>query len=164
MARYVNELKLLYEPNSTFEAIKQYLEAEGFKYMNYKGEMVFKKGKGVLVAPTFIKVSFSDRTVRVESWLKYALLPGVYVGELGWDGFVGCAAKGTMKRCVPWIEKMLGNVPVNAPAAYVQPQIPQQTAPVAAGQPATAVKFCPGCGKPVNPEGKFCTACGKQIR
>ena len=167
MPRYVNDLKLLYEPNSTFQAIHDYLIREGFEYINFEGEQVFKKGKGWITAPTLIKVTFGPQTVRVESWMKYAILPGVYAGELGWDGFVGSLAKGTMKRCTRQIEAMLGNQPAQAPAAYgqmpmqppAQPAAPVQYAPPA--QPAAAA-VCPNCGTPINPGVRFCPTCGRQ--
>lgn len=156
MARYVKDLALQYDPNTSFAAIQQYLASEGFEYITYEGENVFKKGKGVFVAPTFIKVTFGTSSVRVESWLKYALLPGVYVGEIGMEGFVGFAVKGTMKRCVARIEQMLGGVPANwQNTAYVQPQTP----PVQNAAPT----FCPGCGSQHQAGQAFCANCGSSM-
>lgn len=191
MARYVHELKLLYEPNSTFKAIHDYLISEKFEYLNFEGEMVFKKGDGWVMAPTFIKVTFGQEIVRVESWIKYAILPGVFAGELGWDGFVGCAGKGTMKRCTRQIESMLGNVSVSAPGdytpgktmpapapnyapapapAYTQPAAPTpvyaaapEPTPAPTDAQTAAPKFCPGCGNPTTAGNRFCAVCGQQL-
>lgn len=168
MPRYVNDLQLLYEPNSTFRAIHDYLIREGFEYINFEGEQVFKKGKGWIAAPTLIKVTFGPQTVRVESWMKYAILPGVYAGELGWDGFVGCLAKGTMKRCTRQVEAMLGNQPAQPSVAYgympMQPHA-QPAAPVQSVAPVqyAAAGVCPGCGSPITPDVRFCATCGRQI-
>ena len=107
MARYYNDIPFSGDPNKTFESVKTYLEGTGFEYIDYAGEYVFKKGKGVLVAPTFVKVSFFGAIARVEAWIKYALLPGVYVGEIGMEGFVGAAVKGTMKKAVAQVEQMI---------------------------------------------------------
>lgn len=79
----------------------------GSHMSNIKMKMYFKKGIGALTAPTFVKVSFYAQTVQVEAWLKYAILPGVFVGEIGMTGFIGCAVKGAMKNAVHQIEGML---------------------------------------------------------
>lgn len=107
MARYCNRLPFYGDPQMAFNQIYQMLTASGFKYIQYQNENVFRKGTGTLTAPTFVKVTFYGQTVQVEAWLKYALFPGVFVGELGMTGFVGCAVKGTMKNAVRQIEGML---------------------------------------------------------
>lgn len=109
MARYVNEVQLRCEPLEGFRKVRAYLENEGFQYVTYKGENVFQKGIGFWMAPTFIKVTFGTTSARVEAWIKYALLPGVFLGEMGMEGSLGVAAKGKMKRCVPVIEQMLSS-------------------------------------------------------
>ena len=48
-----------------------------------------------------------DNLRAFEAWMKFALFPGVFVGELGMIGFVGFAVKGTMKNAVHQIESML---------------------------------------------------------
>ena len=120
MARYVRDLPLMEDPNSSFAAIYQYLTQEGFVYEAYKGEQVFRKGSGWVSCPTFIKVSYAPNMVRLEAWIKYAILPGVYAGEMGMEGFVGSLAKGTMRRCTAWVEQRLGGGV--QPMAVPQPQ------------------------------------------
>lgn len=83
------------------------LTASGFQYVQYQNENVFQKGTGLLTGLTFVKVSFYGQFVQVEAWMKFALFPGVFVGELGMTGFVGFAVKGTMKNAVHQIESML---------------------------------------------------------
>lgn len=119
-----------------FYEIKAYLEYEGFEYVNYKGEYVFQKGEGWVTAPTFVKISINGDTLQLETWLKYAILPSVFVGEIGLKGFMGAAVKGTMKRVianVPGIvAKYSGMQPQFSPAVPVapaQPQMQYQTAP-----------------------------------
>lgn len=98
-----------------FYEIKAYLEYEGFEYVNYKGEYVFQKGEGWVTAPTFVKISINGDTLQLETWLKYAILPSVFVGEIGLKGFIGAAVKGTMKR-------VIANVPgIVVKYAMVQP-------------------------------------------
>ena len=107
MARYVNDIPFGGEPSQIFDEAKRTLEQMGFEYVDYAGEYVFKKGKGVFVAPTFVKLSFIGGIARVEAWIKYVLLPGVYVGELGMEGFTGAAVKGTMKKAVAKVEDIV---------------------------------------------------------
>lgn len=97
MGRYIKDFHV----NANFQvvhvAVNQYLLSEGYVYINYDGENVYKKGKGALSSPTFFKFSYCNNTVIMETWMKYAFFPGVYVGELGVNGFVGCAAR-TMEK------------------------------------------------------------------
>ena len=125
MARYVRDLPLLEDPNSSFAAIYQYLTQDGFVYETYKGEQVFRKGFGWVSCPTFIKVTYAPNMVRLEAWIKYAVLPGVYAGEMGMEGFVGALAKGTMRRCAAWVEQRLGG----GAAAYPQQAYGYQSLP-----------------------------------
>lgn len=121
MARYVKDYTHYADPQASFEAVQQYLTAEGYEYLVFEGENVFKKGKGLLVAPRFIKVSFFQDVVRIEAWMKYALLPGVYCGEIGLTGFVGSAGRAPLENVVQNLERMFieaGSVPVQA--AYAQ--------------------------------------------
>lgn len=108
-----------------FNEIKNYLEYEGFQYVEYKGESVFQKGEGWIVAPTFVKVGFNGNLIQLETWLKYPLLPGVFIGEIGLEGFVGAAVKGTMKRAVATIPTIVARYPLiqapqpNYPNSYI---------------------------------------------
>ena len=107
MARYVNILPLQAPPEALFNAIHAYLTSEGYEYRQYKNENVFKKGMGLMAGPSFIKVSFSQNTVMVEAWMKFALLPGVYMGEMDLTGFTGAAVKGPLKKRVAQVEAMI---------------------------------------------------------
>ena len=92
--------------------------------MTFEGENVFKKGNGWVTAPQLIKVSYGPDRVRLEGWIKYAALPGVFIGELGWNGFVGCAGKGPMKRAFTDVERMLGgNYTALCPARDTEPHL-----------------------------------------
>ncbi len=136
MARYVKDYTHYADPQASFEAVQQYLTSEGYEYIEYNGENVFKKGHGLLVAPRFIKVSFYQGAVRIEAWMKYALLPGVYCGEIGLTGFFGSAVRGPLEDVVANLERMFvnsGSVPIQG--AYtpqggygMQTPTPQQDA------------------------------------
>ncbi|OJU13314.1 MAG: hypothetical protein BGN88_09205 [Clostridiales bacterium 43-6] len=107
MARYVNHFPLNKDPQTLTQMVGDYLTSEGFEYTVFKGETVWKKGKGLLTAPQFVKLGFIGDGVVVEAWLKYALFPGVYVGEMGITGFFGVAMKVILKARVKSIEQII---------------------------------------------------------
>lgn len=185
MARYIKDFQTYIDPQTVHSAVNQYLQSEGYEYINYDGENVFKKGQGVWANPTFFKFSYSGNMVRMETWMKYAFFPGVYVGELGVTGFVGSAVKGPWKRRITNLEGILSNMA--AQTTYYPPSSVQNTAtrfednetqllndndsfeetcimnenkstPVVASAPV----FCNGCGNQL-PEGTlFCSVCGQK--
>ncbi len=179
MARYVKEYRQKDDPQVSFQLISQYLIGQGFKYKNYKGEDLFQKGNGWLVAPSFVKITYGPGTVRFETWISGAILPGVFAGEYGYDGFVGCAVKGTIKSVGQQMDFLLGG-PAYAltvgqdikpgqpltPVAYSVP-IPgtvQQPQPIAQNVVApTGVWYCSKCGTRVAPGTNFCNNCGNRV-
>lgn len=65
------------------------------------GNSIGKKGVGLLTAPQFLKLSVNnDGSYVLEAWIKFAILPGVYVGEMGTKGFVGALPKQLLKERV----------------------------------------------------------------
>ncbi len=109
MARYIKELSVNKSPEQIQAIANQFFDDEGFKQVTYKGEQVRKKGMGITVGPQYITVKESSGTVKVEAWIKFALLPGVYLGEMGLDGFVGAIPKKLLKGKVARLEQMLTN-------------------------------------------------------
>lgn len=107
MARYVNQLPLTKEPQILTQMIGNYLTKEGFVNKTYHGELVWQKGIGLAVAPQFIKFDFTENSVIVEAWLKYAILPGVYLGEQNLKGIFGIAVKSILKTRVKSVETII---------------------------------------------------------
>lgn len=113
MARYVKQLPMAYHPQDLANWTHQYLLNSGFQYKEKNGEKIYQKGMGLLTAPQFIKVSFYDNMAQVEAWIKFALLPGVYVGEMGLEGVFGGIPKVSLKKTVNYIESaILGQLSV----------------------------------------------------
>ncbi|MBO4288567.1 MAG: hypothetical protein J5865_00510 [Lachnospiraceae bacterium] len=123
MPRYISEFQTNVPAQYTFDAFNQYLSSEGYEYTNFKNEPVFKKGKGLATGPTFVKLTISDDLiVRIEAWCKYAILPGIYAGEMGLDGAAGVAIKKPLKQRIIYLENMLmqaGAVPLAAQPSFV---------------------------------------------
>lgn len=107
MSRYHNEF-ISSKSDSQLQIIADdYFSKEGFKLINYKGQMVFKKGVGFLTAPQYIRLSFQNSNVVLEAFLKYPILIGVYVGEMGLKGFFAAVPKGLLKSKVATLESLL---------------------------------------------------------
>jgi hypothetical protein len=108
MPRYSHEWSVDKNADQIAQITAQCLSAEGFKLTNINGEEVWKKGNGILAAPQFVAVKNSGNgTVLVEAWIKFAILPFVYGGEMDLSGFVGAVPKAFLKDRVNKLERML---------------------------------------------------------
>ena len=162
MPRYVSEFSMVYDANGLFAAVEQYLRSEGYEYTQFERENVFKKGMGLATGPTFFRFFVHNGNLRLEAWLKFAILPGVYAGEMDLEGVMGCAMKAVLRGRVQHIENMIMQfggrplLPAYVPPQPCQPQQPvqpQSSAPAFCGRCGTklpvGVAFCPGCGSAV---------------
>ena len=91
--------------------IGQYLTQEGFSLVMYKGEYVWKKGMGFFAAPQYVKAACQNGWVYLEAWLRFAILPGVYVGEMGLTGFFAALPKKMLRDRVNMLATLLGQPP-----------------------------------------------------
>ncbi len=182
MPRYIRDVQITIEPQAMHNIISNYLQSEGYEYTEFYGENVFKKGKGIMTGPTIFKFSYSGNMVRMETWMKYAVLPGVYCGEIDFTGFVGAAVKGPWKKRTQQIESILfhysqpsaqtpnynANVQYYNEALYqnnttVNDTVPNQSAQYAqATQRATV--YCTNCGAQIPNDSAFCTFCGQSVQ
>ena len=133
MPRYHNEFKFSNPIHpQLFADIHQYMLSEGYEYRNFEGENVYKKGKGFSLGPTFLKIMADQDRIVVEAWIKFAVVPGVYAGEMGIDGVFGAVPKSMLSGRVRNVERMItsnGGVATGAtvPAPGAAPQPQQQT-------------------------------------
>lgn len=133
MARYIVDFETSKPDDMIRYITEDFFSKEGFTLVDFKGEVVWKKGTGLMTAPQFVKVSSLSGRVHLEAWMKNAILPGVYVGEMGLDGAYGWAVKKVLKDRVNTLTALLLQ---GAPTAAAVP------APVMAGPPAPgAVSF-----------------------
>lgn len=107
MARYVKTFNLNAPIETVFADVKRFLDSEKFIETFYNNEKVFQKGNGWLTNPTFFKFSYENNTLKFEGWMQYAIAPGVFLGELGTTGFVGCLLKGPFKKRINLIEEII---------------------------------------------------------
>ena len=194
MGRYHNEFKFnngIHE--QIFSDIHTYLLQEGYEYRNFEGEDVYKKGKGIATGPTFIKIMADSNIMVVEAWIKFAVVPGVYVGESGIEGSYGAIPKSALANRVRYIESIIFNnggiaigasknapqTPPTQPVAPPAPKAPEYPKPNNAQQPAPqprpvqqpmqAAPQPQPVQQPAQPAPqttysyKFCTQCGTRM-
>lgn len=105
MARYKNRIPTDRHPDDLFDDIEDYLVENGFTCYD-EDENVWKKGMGWLTGPQFIQFDVRRGELRLQAWIKFALLPGVYFGEMGITGFFGFIPKRMLKARVDEIERL----------------------------------------------------------
>lgn len=129
---------------------EDYLKKEGFKPVLYKGEWMWKKGEGFLTAPQYVKIAYGAGVVHVEAFLRYAILPGVFVGEMGLNGAWGFLVKDMLRAKVDGLVRLLYQpmpgepVSAAAPPPPGTPVDPRAAAVPAAGAPIPAAAAWPG--------------------
>jgi hypothetical protein len=107
MARYINTIETTKDMNTARFVAEDFFSKEGFVKINYKGEEVWKKGIGLLTTPQFFKVTYAEGKVYLQAWLKYAILPGVYLGEMGITGAFAFAIKKVLASRVKTLEALI---------------------------------------------------------
>lgn len=105
MSRYVHDLETHKAKDEVTKITEEYLEKEGFKKTTYKGEECWKKGMGVLTGPQYVKVEPAEGKVHIEGWIQFAVLPGVYVGEMDTSGALAIIPKRKLKGRIEELEK-----------------------------------------------------------
>ncbi len=108
MARFSYDFSTQYSPEQVNTFLNDFAQKEGFKFTERKSEQLLQKGSGLMTGPQFIKVLFQPGQVHLEAWIKFALLPGVYVGELGLKGLFGGLPKKLLRDRVINIIRGLG--------------------------------------------------------
>lgn len=186
MARYTRTFRVNANLRTVHADVDHYLLSEGYECINYDGEEVYKKGQGFWGSPTFFKISYCNNIVKMETWMKYALLPGVYIGEIGVTGFVGWAVKGPWKKRITDIENILLIYTMQHSEGY--PSTPSQNNHVSINNNETQMinddyvyeemgatnenkvktaeaekpVFCNECGSQLPQAAQFCPACGRK--
>lgn len=107
MARTTVALKLnTVSIDEVIRVINSVMVKNGFENKIVRGEDVWTKGDGVIVAMSCIAYSFTETEVVIQAWLRDALL-----GESDLSGsFIGRLPKEQMKKMIQEIRIMLQNV------------------------------------------------------
>jgi hypothetical protein len=107
LSRYVNDIATSKSDEEVERVSLEYLAREGFEKTTYGHETAWKKGHGLLAGPQYVKTAAADGRVHIEAWIKFALLPGVYVGETGTEGKAAAIPKRKLRQRVEEIEKLV---------------------------------------------------------
>ena len=85
MSRYTNDLPLNKPVDFVQFMMNDYLSKNGFSTAEWKGQPVYRAGDPMLEGYKFMTWSYINGVLHVEAWLK-----GLFGGEMGLTGFVGC--------------------------------------------------------------------------
>ena len=87
--RFITDIPIEHSGYQINKIIEQFMKTEGFRQTRYKGEPIFKKGRGFLAAPKCIKIEVRPGSVHIEAFVIMYLLrgfPNIRIGELNLDG------------------------------------------------------------------------------
>jgi hypothetical protein len=118
---------------------------------------------GVIYAANVAYSAFSA----VYYCLSYPLPSGTILGPL--ETAFGILYSASVMGCsLSGIAGILGIISLIFAIVFVAkagfPALARVEAPPPAGMPAKELRYCPGCGSPVDPEDVYCGKCGKKLR
>lgn len=175
MAKYFNRFITNLSPEQAGAVIDNFYTVNKFKPYKYMGESWMKLGKGFLAGPQVMRVFVQGNVVTIEAFVRYALLPGVYVGEIELDNsFFLTVPKTALKAKISNLEMQLG---FNPAFQYQQmggqytnmqmPNVPQynnyQNTNNLPNDNQVQAKLCPKCGRETKAESAFCMYCGNKF-
>lgn len=154
MGRFIRQVQTALPPQQAVAVINNFYAANGFSQYNYNNELWFKKG-GVFLGPRVMRALVYGNTIIIEGFVRYAILPGVYVGEIGDDGFVGAIPQSKLKKNIADLTAQLGSANIGG---YAQQNVQYRQAV------EIPHMFCPACGNAVDGGSVFCPNCGNKLR
>lgn len=107
MARYVREVQINQPEDFVNFMVNDFLTKHGFKYVEFKGEMIYRAGGGLIEIPKFFIWNYQNGVIHVEAWTRNVWLPGVYGRENALKGYMGCVPKGAYKSDVEQLLSLL---------------------------------------------------------
>ena len=113
MARFIQHFISPLSEKEVVEGFFAFARKEGFEPHTEDGESCWKKGVGVATAPQFLKLSRGNGDYVLEAWIKFAVVPGVYAGEMDLNDFTGAIPKKKLKsRVNAYLKSVQAQVPV----------------------------------------------------
>jgi hypothetical protein len=107
MARQVVDVPTSKSQAEVEQVVTSFMTSEGFTRARYGRYEVWKKGHGFSM-PQFLTADAVDGKVHIEAWLKYPILPGVYVGgELDTGSGIGFVMRKKLRDRVERLEGLL---------------------------------------------------------
>lgn len=163
MSRYVKDYTINIEAEELLEELETYIISEGYTTTEYDGQLIYKKSSGAMNSPSYIKIRCEDTLLRIQAWIKFAMLPNVFIGEYDLQGVIGRDINGPLAERLQKIDNIIQN--------YIEAHCEtaaESTATESTAAESTAAKeeyiFCTNCGTKLNKSMSFCTMCGKKIK
>ena len=156
MARYVKDYTIKGQPDELLQKIEDYVVSEGYCITEYDGKTVYKKSSGAINAPSYIRIKYENDILRLQVWIKFPILPNVFVGEYDLQGIVGQEIKGPLSQRVKQIENYIQEY-IEQTEKAAQAQVEE------AGEVEEEFIFCTNCGAKNKKMFAFCTMCGQKI-
>lgn len=186
MGRYVITFNSAFPPEQTVIIVNNFYVQNDFSSYSYKGEHYQKKGDGFLTAPQIMRVLVNGNSVTIEAFTRYAILPGVYSGEIDPNrgGFVGSIPNSMLMSKVNALVQQLSFNPQagqqyrnnsanqqNTRVQYNSQPAENQQIPYVHNQNVQgdsqqqnnfthSQKQCPNCGTLNGANDNFCAGCG----
>lgn len=104
MAKYTNTIPTSKPQVVLLDAIASYLKTNGFQLADAE-QNIWKKSS-VFANPLFVRCQVQPQSLTVEAWLRFVLLPGVYLGEYDLEGMFLIVQKRQLKKYVEAIEQL----------------------------------------------------------
>lgn len=98
--RTTTTITLNREAEEAKKGIGEYLTNLGFVFTKYKRMMLWRKGNGWLTAPQIFNFRIEQDKLHIETWIPFALFPGVFIGESGLNSGFGFLVKVPMRQMV----------------------------------------------------------------
>ena len=104
MSRYVADFATSKSPDQVERVVSRYLSGEGFVQAAYGDEQVWQKTKWFSNdGAQYIAITPSQDGVHLEAWVRFTILPGLSIGEIG---TVAIFARIPMKRLMKRVEHL----------------------------------------------------------
>ena len=112
MSRYIKTIALPpVDLKHIAERATEYLLSEGYKSVRYKrGGLFFKKAGSLSKGPKYIKFGFKTGEMTIEAFVKFPLLPGITVGEMGTSGSFCSVMKTDLLKDISSFETNVGRI------------------------------------------------------
>lgn len=169
MGRYFNRFATNLSSEQINAVIDNFYTMNSFKPYGYKGEAWMKLGKGILVAPQIMRATVQENVVTIEAFVRYAILPGVYLGEFELDdSFFLCVPKKALISKLRSLEMQLGFNPYHQMNMQYSP-VPDtqynnyQNTNNPTNNNQMPFKVCPQCKKNSKIDSAFCMYCGNKF-
>ncbi len=117
MSRTIMEYQLN-KPDDFIQFVaNDFLMKEGFQLVNYKGEQVWKRGTGMITAPSYVKFLYGGGKIHIEAWIRS-------MGEQDLNGAMAAIPKSQLRSRVDRLVQLLHQdvqIPRNADGTLAAP-------------------------------------------